>query len=245
MPPKLTFRAGQVFHPEYLVRNKVTNLRLGLPVFGEAKGTKSKLAVVGGGPEVVRFRDDLRSWDGEIWAINGAFGWCLDNGIPATFFSLDASDALLGMAQRATAAILADHCNPSVVAAVSGPVQMIDLEHTPLGATSAASVPMLAAINGNPSVTLFGCESSFTDREHAYSWSLVTESRVLVECGGQEYLTTPQLIMQAEYLADIARRVPGYVTVKGSGFLPALIEHGDYEVVKVSRDIAQASGGAP
>lgn len=240
---KITFTAGEVYPSDTLAANKVLNNGLGYPCFGTAKATKANIAVVGGGPQVSDFTEELKVWDGDIWAINGAFGWCLDHGIDATFYTLDASPALEGMAKRASRAILADNCSPSVAGAVRGPVLLVDMENVPLGCTSTATAPMLAALAGYASLTLFGCESSFTDREHAYSWKYVTESRVLVSCGSREYLTTPQLIMQAEYVADIARQIPGYVTVKGDGFLPALIEHGDYDVLKVSRDIAEAVNG--
>lgn len=243
MPPKLTFTAGEVFPADDLARFTALNKALGLPRYGADEGIKPRLAVVGGSPSVADSVDELRAWPGDIWAINGAFGWCLEHGIEATFYTLDASDNLADMARRASSAILADHCHPAVVHAVRGAIRLIQLEGTPLGCTSAASAPMLAAQGGYEGVTLFGCASSFEGpTEHVYPWSLVTQSRVLVECGGRQYLTTPPLIMQAEYLADIARQIPGYVDVRGEGFLPALIEHGDYEIAKVSRDLAQAAG---
>jgi hypothetical protein len=240
--PKITFTAGEVFPADDLARFTALNKALGLPQYGTEAGTKPRLAVVGGSPSVAEFADELRAWSGDVWAINGAFGWCLEKGIEATFFTLDASSMLVDMARRASSAILADHCHPAVVHAVRGDIRLVRLEGTPLGCTSAASAPMLAAQGGYEGVTLFGCASSFNgDSEHAYAWSATTPSRVLVECGGQEYLTTPPLIMQAEYLSDIARQVPGYLEVRGSGLLPALIEHGEYEVLKVSRDLMKAA----
>jgi hypothetical protein len=239
---QLTFKAGEVFPADDLARFTKLNHALGLQRFGADGTIKPRLAVVGGSPSVAGFVDELKAWPGEIWAINGALGWCLERGIEATFYTLDASAVLADMARRADKAILADHCHPAVVHAVSGQIRLVKLEGTPLGCTSAASAPMLAAQGGYDGITLFGCASSFEgDAEHAYAWASVTPSRVLVQCGGRQYLTTPQLIMQAEYLADIARQVPGYLQVMGDGFLPALIEHGEFEIVKVSRDLFQAS----
>ena len=236
--PKIKFVAGGSFPEEDLARFTSLNNALGLPRYGGDDGIKPRLAIVGGSPSVAEFTDELKAWPGDIWAINGAFGWCLEKGIEATFYTLDASDVLVDMARRASSAILADHCHPAVVHAVRGHIQLVKLEGIPLGSTSAASAPLLAAQGGYEGITLFGCASSFVGSEHIYAWD-VTVSRLLVECGGREYLTTPQLIMQAEYLADIARQVPGYLEVRGEGFLPALIEHGDYSVAKVSRDLAQ------
>lgn len=237
---KITFVAGEVFPPELLVRNKALNNGHGHPFERMAVSPGTKLAVVGGGPQIAEHVSKLKAWDGEIWAINGAFGWCLDRGIEATFYTLDSLGDLAPLAARATKAVLADCCSPMVREAVSGAAYMVDMAATAKGCTSAATSPMLAATAGYESVTLFGCESSFDDVEHAYPWAFVTESRVLVECGGEQYLTTPQLIMQAEYIAEIAQALPGYLRVEGRGFLPALIKNGDYSVLQISRDLAEA-----
>ena len=243
MVRKTHFVPGWSFPKEALDRNREANkghVRYSAMADVPA-GTH--LAVIGGGPSVKGFLDELKAWAGDIWAINGAFGWCLDNGIDATFYTLDASPVLKDMASRAGNAILADNCDPDVSGAVNGSVHLVEMGDTPCGSSSASTAPMLAALRGYSSVTLFGCESSFVGAEHAYQWSHVTTSRVLVECDGREFLTTPQLIMQAEYVAEIARNVPGYVSVRGIGFLPALIVAGDYSILKVSRDILGGSGG--
>jgi hypothetical protein len=238
---KITFIPGEVFPPEFLSRNKALNEGRGLSFPGEP--ASGPLAVIGGGPQIDKFVDELAAWPGEIWAINGAFGWCLDHGIKATFYSLDALPDLVSLSTRASSAILSDDCSPAVREAVQGPVYLVEMEAIPKGCTSACTAPMLAALKGYEGITLYGCESSFINAEHAYSWSFLTTSRVLVECGGREFLTTPPLIMQAEYLAEIATSIPGYLTVKGDGFLPALIKHGDYSVLKISRDIAESING--
>lgn len=237
MVRKINFVPGSSFQAETLARNKLVNEGHGLPFTGKA--VTGSLAVIGGGPQVSGFIDELKSWAGDIWAINGALGWCLDNSITAAFYTLDASPGLLSTAERASSAILADSCDPAVREAVKGPVYVVETEDIPKGPSSACTAPMLAALLGYEGITLYGCESSFTGAEHAYHWPFLTESRVQVECGGREFMTTPQLIMQAEYLAEIATSIPGYLTVKGDGFLPALIKHGDYSVLKISRDIAE------
>ncbi len=68
-------------------------------------------------------------------------------------------------------------------------------------------------------------------------------SRVLVSCGGHEYMTDPGFLMQTEFIAGLARGLPGYISVRGEGFLAALVEHGDYDVVGISRNIADAIEG--
>lgn len=240
---KLAFIPGEVFPSDLLIGNKRANESIGISYPGDVDVIGVPLAVVGGSPNIVEHIEELQNWPGEIWAINGAFGWCLDNGINATFYTLDASDCLRGMAERAKQAVMADNASPDAVAAVDGPVWLVDIEDVPHGCASACTAPMLASMRGYESVTLFGCGCSFTEREHAYKWSHTTESRLLVKCGEAEFITTPQLIMQAEYLADIARDIPEYVFIKGGGFLPALVEHGEWDALKVSRNLMDTING--
>ena len=240
MVRKITFIATSQFDDLTLERNAQHSNRLGYPLIGQAGAVAPNLAVVGGSPSVVNHIDELKAWDGDIWATNGAFLWCLDNGIEATFYAVDPLPALAAVAAKANRAVLSSICDPSVFEAVKGPVEIFPHGDLPSGTSGVATSPMAAATRGHRSVTLFGCESSFEGQEHAYSWPHKTESRLVVECGGKQYMTTPQLIMQAEYIAEIARGVPGFVTVAGGGFLPALINHGDYEVIKVSRNIMES-----
>lgn len=240
MVRKITFIATSQVDDLTLERNAQHSSRLGYPLIGEAGPVAPNLAVVGGSPSVVNHIEELKAWDGEIWATNGAYIWCLGNGIEATFYTIDPSIALAPIAAKANRAILSSICDPAVFDAVKGPIEIFPKDELPNGSSGVATAPMVAAKRGHTSVTFFGCESSFEGQEHAYSWSHKTDSRLIVECGGEEYMTTPQLIMQAEYLAEIARNVPGFIKVAGSGFLPALIEHGDYEVLKVSRNIMES-----
>lgn len=239
MVRKIRFVPRSHVSDDGLARNRQNSDRLNLPSIGEAGPVAPKLAVVGGGPSVSDYLSELKDWHGEIWAANGAFLWCLSHGIDATFYTLDPSPDLAQYVTQAKRAILSSACDPSLFEAIQGPIETFPVGELPSGTSSVATAPMVAARRGHQSVTFFGCESSFHEREHAYEWPMKTDSRVLVECGGSEYLTTPQLIMQAEYMAEIAREIPSFISVRGEGFLPALIEHGDYSVSKVSRNVME------
>jgi hypothetical protein len=236
---KITFIARTAAGDDAVSRNIEHSNRLGHPLITQSKPVASRLAVVGGSPWVKDHLDELKAWDGDIWAINGALVWCLDNGIDAIFYTIDPMPTLAPIAKRATRAILGSSCHPDVFAAVNGPIEVFPFGELPSGSTTACTAPMAAATKGHTHITFFGCESSFEDKTHAYSCE-ASASRVLVECGGVEYLTTPQLIMQAEYLGEIARQIPSYIDIRGRGFLPALVEHGDYSVSKVSPDIMES-----
>ena len=199
------------------------------------------LAVVGGSPTVVNYIDNLREWDGDIVAVNGAWEWCRDSGIDAIFYTIDSSVfAPDGVHQ----AILGDTCRPELFDALWGAeteIVMLGDGGVPLSTTSAGTVPSWACWRGHKTVTFFGCESSFGARTHAYKEESHLLNKVWVMCG-QEYETCPQMIMQAEVLAEMARTFPGYINVEGEGFLPALIEHGDYTVTHVSPKLAEQIG---
>lgn len=236
---RIKFIAGGCVTEDVLARNKALSKARNLPSVFETGSKPGPLAIVGGGPSLSGLTERLRAWKGDMWAVNGAYHWCRDRGIDAAFFTLDPSPWQGG--KPAHRAILADACDPSVFDHARD-IQVFPFGDFPNGSTTASTAPLIAAMRGHEKITLFACESSFVTREHAYVHQGPTDSRVLVTCGGTEYLTTPQLIMQAEYIAEIARGVPGYVEIVGDGLLPALIEHGTYEVLKVSRNIAEAVG---
>jgi hypothetical protein len=147
------------------------------------------------------------------------------------------------MASRAKRAVLGSCCATETFDAIDGPIEVFPYGDLPSGSTTACAAPMAAAKRGNSHVTFFGCESSFTDRVHSYQWS-EDNGRLLIDCDGSGYLTTPQLLMQAEYLCETILGVPDYITIKGWGLLPAMIRSGgDYSVLKVSRDLAETING--
>ena len=234
---RIVFNAVDSFPKEPLARNKASALGHFASITGSS-GIQPKLAVVGGGPSVADHVQDLRDWDGSIWAINGAWKWCHDLGIKTSFYSLDPTPNLIEEGWDVSHAILADQCDPTTFGTVNGAVEVFRVGSAPNGSTSASTAPMIAAMRGHESVTLFGCDSSFADKVHVYAWDEPSgNGRLLISCGGKEYLTNPQMLMQAEYLAEIGRAVPSYVSAVGYGLLPALIEHGDYDVLAVSKDI--------
>lgn len=241
MARKITFIPRTAAGEEAVTRNIEHSTRLGHPLITESGPVARSLAVVGGSPWAKDYLEELKAWDGDIWAINGAFSWCLGNGIDATFYTIDPMPGIADIAATAKRAILATCCHPDTFAALKGrPIEVFPFKELPSGTTSACTAPMAAAARGHAHITLFGCESSFETRIHGYDWPEGGESFVIVECGGEEYRTTPQLIMQAEYLAETARELPFFIDVRGRGFLPALIEHGDYSVLKVSPDIMES-----
>jgi hypothetical protein len=229
---KITFTAMDCVPVERLARNVAHAKSLGLPLLGQARAPF--LAVVGGGPSVADHVDELRDWAGEVWAINGTYRWLTGQGIWCRFFSTDPMPGIADLCKGADA-ILATRCDQDSFAA-AGSVETVDIEDMPHGPTTASCAPLIAAQCGFQQVSVFGCEGSFGGETHAYGTP--RDVRLLkVMCNGQEFLTSPQMMQQTEYLADIMRETPQFCIDRSGGFLSACIADPDIDVIAASRSI--------
>lgn len=236
---RVKFEAVCKVSDRILARNRAYSGSLGLPDFREFRRAAGPLAVVGGGPSIADHADTLKRWPGDVWAINGAFQWCIRNGIDAVFYSIEPGRHLARHAQGAGRAIVADVCNPRTFRVLRGR----DAYRAPIseighGSTTACTAPLLAAHAGYEKVVLFGCESSFGEDSHAYPEGVPDKNRLKVRCDEWEYLTTPQFFMQAEYLADILRALPDYLSEQSGGLLRAAVRDREIDVVAASRELA-------
>lgn len=241
---KIAFVAQGVASAATVEANRRYARGLGLPEIGQNGPSRVPLAVVGGGHSIPDFISELRAWPGEVWAINGTYAWCAEHNIPATFYSIDPMPGIADLVRGASRAVLADTVCPEAFQTCPN----VTLARTGLDAilhdtSSASTAPMIAAEGGYTGVTFFGCEGSFPPNGTTHAYKDVPMSRVLVRCGGEEYMTDPGFLMQTEFIAGLARALPGYISARGKGFLAALIEYGDYDVIRVSRNIHDALGG--
>jgi hypothetical protein len=218
-----------------LARNEEYAWRLGFPKMEPA--ATSRLAVVGGGPSVAGHAGELLSWDGEIWAINGAFNWCLRHGIDAAFFSIDPLPQTAAHGHGATRAVLATWCHPNTFDALSG-ADISAVRPAMHGATSATAAPALAIEAGYREVTFYGCESSFGESTHVYG-NRGVGNLMKVSCNWQEFLTTPDMMMQAEFLGDLIRQAPCFHDRSG-GLLSAFIASPEIDVIAATQAIHKA-----
>lgn len=237
---KIAFVARSPVSDRTLARHRRHARRLGLPEIGQSGPKRVPLAVVGGGHSAADAVDDLKGWQGDVWAVNGMWRWCRERGINATFYAIDPLPAVVKLAAGAECAVLADTVHPGVFRAVGSAVLARTGKDAIMHAmTAMATVPMIAAEAGYSSVTLFGCDGSFAADGHTHAYKDVPGSRLWVRCGGREFVTSPDLLMQTEFLADLARGLAPWLTVRGDGFLPALIEAGDYDVTHVTRNLLE------
>lgn len=217
---------------------------LGLKTYRSWQTDKHRLAVVGGGPSINEHVEDLQKWDGDVWAINGAWKWCKDRGIEATFFACDPHPISAQWAEGATTALLENSCDPSVFELLKGAeVYTYDADPQSKGgivgyASTASCAPHLAIRMGYREVTFFGCESSYhPNATHAYM-DEARKEEMIIRCNGGEYLTAPDLFLQVVGLSKFIREVPEFLKEKSGGLLRAMVNNPEMHIHWISEGLA-------
>jgi hypothetical protein len=195
------------------------------------------VAVVGGGASVLGHLDELRSWPGDIWAINSMADWLKERGIDSTLFTVDPAY----FDSKADKALLASCCHPDVF---RGEVRVFDLlEHAEGGViggvTTATRAPALALRLGYPGAAFFGCDSSFDGDAHVAHRDYAHYPLLIVRANGADYTTLPDFVMQADDLAQLMRTFPDFFVCKSGGLLPAMVADKDWTTVAVSAAMKQ------
>jgi hypothetical protein len=236
---KITFTAKDCVPKETLERNRAHSLSLGLPMLGHARAPY--LAVVGGGPSVADHIEELSGFP-VIWAINGTFKWLRDRGVLSQFFTLDPKPGIADLCRYADSAVMSVQCDPAAFAAMPGAyVELVDVTALPaVGPTTASTAPLIAAQCGFKTVSFFGCEGSFGAETHAYGTPRDV-NLLRVVCNGQEFMTSPQMLQQAEYLAEIIRGAPQFCIDRSGGLLSACVADPEIDVIAASRSIYDAA----
>jgi hypothetical protein len=207
------------------------------PKIGREPAKMEPLAICGGGPSLADNLDALGTWPGPIWAVNRTADWLSGHDIPSVMVTVDASDNPDHFSALAGEAICASWCNPSVVSRypVVRIVEMFPLH--PDGVvgttTTAGCMAMLAGRMGYRSVTLFGCEGSFSDADHVDRHDGQTH-QFIIRANGAEYRTTPDLLMQCDEISRLIQAVPHFLSERSGGLLRAMISDPDWETAAVS-----------
>ncbi len=235
--PKIHWESTPTVSQSERDANAVVIETLGLP---KHRGS-GRLAVVGGGPSIRHHIEELRNWDGEVWAVNGAINWCIDNGIAAWFYTADAAgmDVWPYDMSRVYRAVTAPDISPDVVQYLL--CQGTEVELTaPIqsGPTSACASDYLSIMSGYTNVTYFGCEGSFDEGvTHAFL-AVPIPDWVVVEVGGEHFKTKSEFLSQSQMMANILREFPDIYSEKSGGLLRAMIEHGpEHDVYAVANTL--------
>lgn len=211
----------------------------GLPLcqFGSAK--KGKLAIVASAPSVAGYVPMLREWDGDIWGINGAFGWMIHRGIkPTGFVGVDPEEMLKDYLPEPpdVTYYLASQVHPGVFDHLKDRNVNLwhmsdkEVERWPEGAilvqggsSCLTRAPWLAYMLGWEDVHIFGGDSSFTHKTHVYGGQ-IPSNFCFAEVRGQLFRTHKVMMVQACDVVDLVSNFPGMITIHGHGLMQSMVE---------------------
>lgn len=223
--------------------NATYSRSLGYPHVQKFDGLHDRpLAVLGAGPSLAGCVEQLLSWPGDIWAVNGAGRWCRDNGIDFTFLTMCSVVQPLDFMRKGQRAIVASCCDPEIFAQLNGcNVELIEVEGEgaiPHFSTSISVACALGPITGYRHVTFFGCESSYPNgKTHVNEQQDIT-CLLEVRVGDEKFVTSPQMWIQAEALSKAIRMFPHVYAEQSDGLLRALVKSGgEYELVWASPEM--------
>lgn len=226
-------------------RNQKLNIARGWPTCKVHPAREGRIAIVGAGPSLREYYDELRDYE-EVWAVNGAYDFLLEQGCIADgFFGLDPLPDLgdyLNNAQPETTFYLASTCDPAIFDKVAGqkiamwfPEQ--EFKGAPEGewvirggTTALTRAPYLADRLGWRDITLFGADSSFERRRYVYQdGSYKTDSRapinyVRVTPDGPVFMTEEPLLKQIAQLGIIQTIFQGRLKFRCGGLMKAFLE---------------------
>lgn len=198
---------------------------LGLPEL-EGPARFSKLAIVGSGPSIEEELKTLQQWDGEIWAINGAWRWLRDRGVEAIFFTIDPTESIIVLAEAAPNLILHANVHPKVFKEALFRGARIRLFNPPhyTGGYSAIGAAFAAFMVGFPETTFFGCECSHVpERVHVHSDQRFS-CPIVVGVADAEFLTRAVYYHQCLELSQLIRAFPKQLKERSGGMLRAMVQ---------------------
>lgn len=224
---------------------RLANLQLvrrrGLPVCSQQPQRTGSLALVGSGPSVRGYLDEIRSC-AEVWAVNGANGYLLDQGIvPHGFVGMDPLPGLAEYAGKVhpdTTCYIASTCDPSVFDALKD--RNVMLWHAEAenmiypkgewviggGTTALTRVPYLAAMLGWRDIRMYGADSSYDNGPYCYKWGTyaldIDQPTVEVTINGEgPFVTELGLMKQVPQLWVLHEKFGGMLKFRCDGLLAA------------------------
>lgn len=206
---------------------------------------RDPLAIVGSGPSLSEHLDELRSWPGTLWAVNGAYDYLLDQGIvPQGFVGVDPLPGLAEYVRKAhdhSTFYMSGLCDPAVFDALktknvvlwfpeqTGIKFPAGLWMTGGGTTALTRAPFLAHMLGFRDLTMFGADSSFKDDDrYCYKHGTYGEdskapiNKVMIN-GEGPFLTEIGLLKQVSQFGVLIQIFDGRLKFKCGGLLDAFL----------------------
>lgn len=219
--------------------------RRGLPTVQQLPERKDPLAIACSGPSLRSCLGELANWPGEIWAINGAYGYLIDNGIiPNGFFGMDPLPGLapyVDQAHERTTFYICSICDPAVFDNLAGHrVQTWNPDGDSMvyppgqwtiggGTTAVTRAPYLGILQGFRDITLFGVDSSFENGEpycyrHGTYECDIDNVRLWVDANNEgPFETELGLMKQVSQLNVLREKFDGKLKFRCEGLLAAFL----------------------
>lgn len=221
---------------------------LNLPRLKLRNPHKQKVAIVGSAPSVKDNIEELQNFNGTVIAINGAYGFLLDNGIqPDIFITMDGLANIilkyLENKNNSTLYYLASNCAPEVFDYLKDNEVILwharttnidypeDEEHLIVGSGSIIAAVRVAKKLGYRDVHIFGSDCSFKENLYAYGDKVLPSTCVTVAANGKYFITTPILVNIINDFAILYRTFTNNakLTIYGEGLFQEVMSQIDKE----------------
>ncbi len=206
-------------------------------------------AVVGGGPSVMDHLDELKNWDGDIFAINDTGKYLSDNGIASYVLSVDGTRTPFRIGPLVKGAIFASRVHRCQFTQLKDKsIRVFDMAEEDNikgiegGATTVCRTPHLFLRMGYAGIMYFGIDGSFAgDITHVSGKSdSAHDNMLIVRAGGKDYVTHAGFLMQHQYMTAIMQKYPEFLYNASGGLFAAMIANMDtWEVIAVAEDLKQ------
>lgn len=235
----------------YLIKNIKQNIARGLTQCKPHAKSDGELLLLGGGPSLNDYVDEIRSSKKPIICTNGTYNWCLENGItPSGLVIVDARPNNMKFVSKTIPGckyLFASQCHPALFDVVpadqtwiwhSATTPEIEAEieaayggetwyPVPGGRTVVLRAMMLLRMLGWKKQRVYGFDSCLRgDEHHAYDQPENEHDKVVtVEVGGEKFQCYMWMAGQAQDFQKMLRDLRGEldITVAGNGLCAKIL----------------------
>lgn len=184
----------------------------GLPLCTPQMASGKRLAICGSAPSIKEHLEELRSFDGDVWAVNGALNYLHDEGVKVSGWvgcdPLDFLNDYLKTPPEGVRYYVASICDPKTFESLKDrdvylwhmaeKEKLITSSHVPGGTTVTTRAPYLGLLLGYRDITIYGADSSYGETTYVYGEERFAQpdtETVLV--GERTFVSNGPLIHQA------------------------------------------------
>jgi uncharacterized Rossmann fold enzyme len=236
---------------ENQVRNILSCMKRKLPEFLPERNAaellqrmKVPVAIVGSGPSIADYVEDIRNFKGVVIAINAAHDYLVDRGVnPHMMVAVDPRIRIakgFRKPHKDCLYLIASQCHPGVFnmlkghriamwhsacSAIDEIAKQLDTKMGQVhgGTTATLRALAIAYLMGFRMFHLYGVDSSFTPVLRNID-GIKPEKTVEAECGGKRYLTDHQMMSQAMEMTQVLNLLPEIrVTSHGDSLMTAVL----------------------